>query len=137
MSLFQQPDKELVLAGDIGGTKTHLALFSFQNNNLKSEIQKTFSSQEYSGLEPVLEEFLAGGEYSIGRASFGIAGPVVDGKVKTPNLSWIVDSVKIAETLKLPVGFSAQRSPSHRLWPLYSRVGRVSRPQRRCHQAAG
>ena len=102
MSLFQQPDRELVLAGDIGGTKTHLALFSLQNNNLKSEVQKTFSSQEYSGLEPVLEEFLAGGDYSIGRASFGIAGPVVDGKVKTPNLSWIVDSVKIAETLKLP-----------------------------------
>jgi glucokinase len=102
MSIFQQPDKELVLAGDIGGTKTHLALFSLNNNSLKSELQKTFLSQEYPGLESVLAEFLAGGDYSIGRASFGIAGPVIDGKVKTPNLSWIVDSVKIAKTLKLP-----------------------------------
>ena len=102
MSLFQQPDRELVLAGDIGGTKTHLALFSLHNNSLKSELQKTFPSQEYSGLESVLAEFLAGGDYSIGRAAFGVAGPVIDGKVKTPNLSWIVDSVKIAEILKLP-----------------------------------
>src|SRR5918995_6178470 len=99
---FAMTPGELILAGDIGGTKTHLALFSLSNNSLKSELQKTFSSQEYSGLESVLEEFLAGGDYSIGRASFGIAGPVIDGKVKTPNLSWIVDSVKIAETLKLP-----------------------------------
>ena len=90
-----------MLAGDIGGTKTHLALFSFQNNSLKSEIQKTFPSQEYSGLETVLEEFLAGGEYSIGSASFGIAGPVVDGKVKAPNLEWIVDPVSLAKMLKL------------------------------------
>jgi len=90
------------LAGDIGGTKTHLALFSFQNNLLKSEVQKTFPSQKYSGLEPVLEEFLGAGEYSIGRASFGIAGPLVDGKVKAPNLDWIVDPVSIAKTLKLP-----------------------------------
>ena len=49
-----------------------------------------------------MQEFLASGKYPIGRASFGIAGPLVDGKVKTPNLAWIVDSVKIAETLKLP-----------------------------------
>jgi glucokinase len=101
MSVIQQPDKDLVLAGDIGGTKTHLALFSFQNNLLKSEVQKTFPSQKYSGLEPVLEEFLAAGEYSIGRASFGIAGPLVDGKVKAPNLNWIVDPVSVAKTLKL------------------------------------
>jgi glucokinase len=101
MTLFQQPDRELLLAGDIGGTKTHLALFSFQNNNLKAEIQKTYPSKEYSGLEPVLEEFLAGDNYSIASASFGIAGPLVDGKVKTSNLDWIVDSVSIAKTLKL------------------------------------
>jgi glucokinase len=101
MGLLNEPAKELVLAGDIGGTKTHLALFSFQNNDLKSEIQKTFPSQEYSGLEPVLEEFLAGGQYSFGHASFGIAGPLVDGKVKAPNLDWIVDPVSIAKTLKL------------------------------------
>jgi glucokinase len=102
MSLFQQPDRELILAGDIGGTKTHVALFSFQDNNLKAELEKTFPSQEYSGLEPILEEFFATGKHPIGRASFGIAGPLIDGKVNPPNLDWIVDPLSLAKTLDLP-----------------------------------
>ena len=102
MSLFQQPDRELILAGDIGGTKTHVALFSFQDNNLKAEVQKTYPSQEYSGLEPILEEFFATGKHPIGRASFGIAGPLIDGKVNPPNLDWVVDPLSLAKTLDVP-----------------------------------
>jgi glucokinase len=94
--------KDPILAGDIGGTKTHVALFSLQNNKLQSEFHKTFPSQEYSGLEPILEEFLASGEYAIRRASFGIAGPLVDGRVNPPNLDWSVDPASLARTLKLP-----------------------------------
>src|SRR6187551_2710526 len=93
---------DLILAGDIGGTKTHLALFSSRDNNLKAEYQKTYSSQEYSGLEPLLQDFLATGKDPIGRASFGIAGPLVDGRVNPPNLDWIVDPLSLAQTLKLP-----------------------------------
>jgi glucokinase len=92
---------DLILAGDIGGTKTHLALFSYDNNNLRAEFQKTYPSQEYSGLEPVLHEFLATGKHRIGRASFGIAGPLVDGKVNPPNLRWMVDPASLAKTLEL------------------------------------
>ena len=102
MSLFQQSDRELILAGDIGGTKTHVAVFSFQDNNLKTEFEKTFTSQEYSGLEPLLEEFLASGKHPIGRASFGIAGPLIDGRVNPPNLDWIVDPSSVAKTVGLP-----------------------------------
>jgi glucokinase len=93
---------ELILAGDIGGTKTHLALFSFQNNDLKAEFEKTFPSQEYSGLEPILQEFFATGKHPIRRASFGIAGPLVDGRVNPPNLDWIVDPLSLAKILELP-----------------------------------
>src|SRR5919108_2383843 len=102
---------DLILAGDIGGTKTHLALFSEQGSKLQSQSQKTYASQDYSGLEPVLREFLAAGENSyplpegegrVRAACFGIAGPVVEGKVETQNLSWVVDAAKIAETLELP-----------------------------------
>ena len=91
----------LILAGDIGGTKTHLALFSLEGRKLKSELKKTFPSKQYRGLEPVVEAFLAGQQVSIGRACFGIAGPVVDGQVKTPNLPWVVDSANIAQRFKL------------------------------------
>ena len=91
----------LILAGDIGGTKTHLALFSRQGEKLKSELKRTFPSKQYPGLEPVVEEFLAGQQVSISRACFGIAGPVLDGEVKTPNLAWVVNSDKIAQRFKL------------------------------------
>jgi glucokinase len=92
---------DLILAGDIGGTKTRLALFSLQGEKLQAELKKTFSSKQYPGLEPVVEEFLAGQQVSFCRACFGIAGPVLDGQVKTPNLPWVVDAAKIAQQFKL------------------------------------
>jgi glucokinase len=93
--------RELVLAGDIGGTKTHLALFSVDGDKLRPEWLQTFQSKRYSGLAPVLQEFLAGHSAKIDAASFGIAGPVVDGKVKTPNLPWMIDTAELRRALKL------------------------------------
>src|SRR4030095_6382628 len=91
----------LILAGDIGGTKTHLALFSLQGEKLQAEIRTICPSKQYPGLEPGIEEFIADQQVSISRACFGIAGPVVDGQVKTPNLPWVVDSINIAQRFKL------------------------------------
>jgi glucokinase len=93
--------RNLVLAGDIGGTKTNLALFSVQGERLHSETFRSFPSKRYSGLEPVLQEFLSGDKHDIEAACFGIAGPVVDGKVKTPNLPWMVDGNGLSRSLKL------------------------------------
>jgi glucokinase len=93
--------KELVLAGDIGGTKTNLALFSVQGEKLRAERSRTFQSNDYSGLLPVVREFLAGTDHAIDSSCFGIAGPVVDGKVKTTNLPWMVDSGELSGALKL------------------------------------
>jgi glucokinase len=93
--------RNLVLAGDIGGTKTNLGLYSVHGNKLRSESQHTFSSKTYSGLVPVLQEFLTGTDHAIDSACFGIAGPVVDGKVKTPNLPWVVDTAESRRALKL------------------------------------
>jgi len=93
--------RELVLAGDIGGTKTNLALFSVHGEKLRVESQRNFPSKRYTGLIPVLQEFLAGAEHAIDAACFGIAGPVVDGKVKTPNLPWMVDAAELRRALKL------------------------------------
>jgi glucokinase len=93
--------RELVLAGDIGGTKTNLALFSVHGEKLHSESFRTFPSKRYSGLIPVIEEFLAGNVRAIQAASFGIAGAVVDGRVKTPNLPWMIDTADVRRALKL------------------------------------
>lgn len=93
--------RELVLAGDIGGTKTHLALFSVHGEKLRSETLQTFPSKRYSGLTPLVKEFLAGNNSrTIDAACFGIAGAVVDGKVKTPNLPWMIDATELRQSLK-------------------------------------
>jgi glucokinase len=94
-------DNKLILAGDIGGTKTHLALFSLEGEKLQPRLKKTFSSKQYPGLEPVVEEFLAGNKVSISRTAFGVAGPVVGGKVKTSNLPWVIDAGKIAQLFEV------------------------------------
>jgi glucokinase len=94
-------ENKLILAGDIGGTKTHLALFSLEGEKLQPRLKKTFSSKQYPGLEPVVEEFLAGNKVSISRTAFGVAGPVVGGKVKTPNLPWVIDAGKIAQLFEV------------------------------------
>ena len=93
--------RDLVLAGDIGGTKTNLALFSVHGDKLRCESLQTFASKRYSGLVPVLQEFLAGAGHNAEAACFGIAGPVVDGKVKTPNLPWMIDTAELRRALKL------------------------------------
>jgi len=93
--------RELVLAGDIGGTKTNVALFSVHGEKLRPEWTQSFASKRYSGLVPVLQEFLVGDAHSIDAACFGIAGPVVDGKVKTPNLPWMIDGSELRRALKL------------------------------------
>jgi glucokinase len=94
-------DNELILAGDIGGTKTHLALFSVEEEKLQPKLKKMFPSKQYTGLEPVIEEFFAGNKLSISHAAFGVAGPVVDNKVKTTNLPWIIDAGNIAQLFKV------------------------------------
>ena len=94
-------EKRLILAGDIGGTKTNLALFSVIGDKLRSESSRSFPSKQYSGLTPVVQEFLADNRVTVEASCFGIAGPVVDGKVKTPNLPWLVDSVDLSQAVKL------------------------------------
>jgi len=95
------PARNLVLAGDIGGTKTNVAVFSIHGEKLRSESSRSFPSKQYSGLAPILKEFLAGANSAIDAACFGIAGPVVEGRVRTTNLPWMIDSNELRRLLKL------------------------------------
>jgi glucokinase len=72
-----------------------------RGEKLHVESSRTFQSRRYSGLTPVLEEFLEESRHPVDAACFGIAGPVVDSKVKTPNLPWLVDSAEVSHALKL------------------------------------
>ena len=91
----------MILAGDIGGTSTRLAVFELRNDALRAVVEQTYSSREYTGLREIVSRFVAEHRPDIEHASFGIAGPVVDGRVKTPNLPWVIDAQELADELGL------------------------------------
>ena len=80
-----------VLVGDIGGTKTILAVFSTEAGPHQPLVEGTFPSQQYDSLESIVSEFLAAAQLQAEYASFGVAGPVLDGRALITNLTWVVD----------------------------------------------
>src|SRR5690242_13913868 len=81
-----------VLAGDIGGTKTALALHAITPDGATTLVrERTFASREHPGLEHVVAAFLDAHDPPVAAAAFGIAGPVVDDAVSTTNLPWRIE----------------------------------------------
>ena len=99
----------MLLAGDIGGTKTVLAIYEelgsadFDHQPL---IETVFPSTSYESLEAIIADFLAQRDLAITGASFGVAGPVVNQKAQVTNLPWTID----AHSLSLAIG-----APTHLL----------------------
>ena len=91
----------MILAGDIGGTNTRLALVEAATGELKIVAEQTFPSRERTSLEAVVAEFLSLHRCDLTRASFGIAGPVRNGRCEATNLPWVVDSKTVAKHLRL------------------------------------
>jgi glucokinase len=92
----------LILAGDIGGTSTRLAYFDSSGGSLSPLAEERFPSREAGSLLDIVGRFAAGQGLTVQRACFGIAGPVRQGRVRTPNLPWNVDADELAQALKLP-----------------------------------
>ncbi len=86
----------MILAGDIGGTKSNLAVFAERDGRLAPVVQQRYTSHEYAGFAEMITEFLKQAELACGKkrivcAGFGVAGPVVENRVHATNLPWIVD----------------------------------------------
>jgi glucokinase len=119
----------MILAGDIGGTKTNLALYDWTTERTEPVRLESFHSADYKSLEEILEEFLSpptppttldelenpevGHDdptenplppepVKLAAACFGIAGPVIDNHSQTTNLPWIVDGPSIAKQFHIP-----------------------------------
>ena len=119
----------MILAGDIGGTKTNLALYDWPAERVEPVRFETFHSADYKSLEEILEEFLtppkppmllddievaAPGEeeaevesfpeepIKLTAACFGVAGPVIENHSQTTNLPWVVDGAAIAKRFDIP-----------------------------------
>jgi glucokinase len=92
-----------ILAGDVGGTKTLLAVFSAESGTEKPLAEAIFSSRAYSNLETLVREFLSGIDIKVDRACLGVPGPVIGGRARATNLPWILDGARLARAF----GFSS------------------------------
>ena len=96
-----------LLAGDIGGTKTILRLVAATNDGLRTDFEKTYVSNEFPDLVPMVQTFMAEADEKLGklmqpsRACFAIAGPVVNNTSKLTNIAWNLDGDRIAKELHL------------------------------------
>ncbi len=91
-----------VLAGDIGGTNARLAIAEVEGPAVRIVAERRFPSASAPGLASIVKRFLDGAGEAPPRACFGIAGPVVDGEVKTPNLPWVVNAKALATEIGIP-----------------------------------
>ncbi len=88
-----------VMAGDIGGTKTRLAIFEVAGRRLEGVVERTYPSREYTSLEEIVQVFVDDTGARADDACFGIAGPVRGGRSETTNLPWVVDGTEMGGEL--------------------------------------
>ena len=100
----------VLLAGDIGGTKTTLILFLEENSSLKPVFRIRLGTRNFpNAVELIKALFARAGEERIGldglkTAAFACAGAVIEDRVVTNNLPWVVDAASLAKALKLDPG---------------------------------
>ena len=91
----------MLLAADIGGTKTDLAVFSHEAGPHSPLVQGEVHSADYPSLQALAAEFLSKVDIPVERACFDVAGPVIDGHAKVTNLPWTMDEASLASDLNL------------------------------------
>ncbi|WP_035350069.1 glucokinase [Edaphobacter aggregans] len=98
----------MILAGDVGGTKVHLALYDFSGGRLHPIRDQKFPAHEFAALDAVVNAFLAGDDKSpatkreeILAACFGVPGPVRNGRLKLTNLPWTLDVRDLSRLLSI------------------------------------
>ena len=90
----------MALAGDIGGTKTNMGLFSMGGDRPILNVFESYSSRQEVNLEEIIQKFISKHTDSVSSACFGIAGPVYHGRCKMTNLSWDVSEERIKNRFK-------------------------------------
>ncbi|RYY28639.1 MAG: glucokinase [Chitinophagaceae bacterium] len=90
-----------VLGGDVGGTKTNLALYHATREKLVSVKEKKFSSGDFSSVAGIIEAFLKEVDQIPDRICLGVAGPVLNGRAELTNLDWLVDSDQLLKQFQV------------------------------------
>jgi glucokinase len=98
----------MILAGDVGGTKVHLALYRFEQGALRHVRDQKFSAPQFPDLQSIVREFLnpkdrpaGAADEGIDAACFGVPGPVRKNVIRLTNLPWTLDSHQLARDLDI------------------------------------
>ena len=91
----------MLLAGDIGGTKTLLALYAPATGARQPVAEGEFHSASYPNLDAIVREFLAGAKRAATHACFDVAGPVIGGRAHLTNLPWNLEEATLCQSLGL------------------------------------
>ncbi len=96
----------MILAGDVGGTKCNLALFSENQGKLDVVFRQRFASKDFSKFELIVKEFTRQAAshlaaHKIVAAGFGVAGPVINNRIHATNLPWVIDADALSAELKV------------------------------------
>lgn len=89
----------MIIAGDVGGTKTRLALYSRQNSGLTREFVKQYQSKAFPRFRDMVRQFVEESRISVDTACFGVPGPVIDGAVNVTNLPWQISETELSTAL--------------------------------------
>lgn len=100
----------MILAGDIGGTKCNLALYEVGARSHRKIVEHRYASREFPTFDVLISRFLAdcqagtadAASSTIQAAGFGVAGPIIDRRVKTTNLPWIIEASALSAQLATP-----------------------------------
>jgi glucokinase len=92
-----------ILAADIGGTKTNVALYESGDKGLSIVKEQRYVSKDHPSLTDIIHDF-SGGKLP-DRISAAVAGPVINGQSKLTNLPWLLDSKVMSQEMKIPVCF--------------------------------
>ena len=95
------PTRGNVLAADIGGTTTNLALFKIVDENLELINENSFQTKKYDSFKDLFNEFELEGGAKIDAICLGVAGPVIEGVVQGTNFPWIIDRKQISKELNV------------------------------------
>lgn len=91
-----------VIAGDVGGSKTILAMVEVKQGEVQVLTERRFSSPEFPGLAPMIREFLSGVSCRVDRACCGVPGAVVNRSCRTPNLPWQLHEESLQQETGIP-----------------------------------
>jgi glucokinase len=97
----------MIIAGDIGGTKSQLIAYDESGEKLRAVARKRYPTRDFSSFENLIAEFSkhasgSAAKHQVTAAGFGVPGTVVDGRLHALHIPWVLDAKSLATSLELP-----------------------------------